>query len=143
MIQRDQSYRILVSQIIFVKECRKAIALCKVCSVELCRSSGISLSHIHILFSHIKLFPLMYTCRNRILSSRGHRVSPLAKYSCWHHPFCPLPHHLHHNQQDLQPVWCVGECGPLSLYSLQLHRRCECLCMSSVLAEMLTQYYRY
>ena len=68
------------------------------------------------------------TWSNRLLWSRNHRVPLLAKNSCWHHSVPPMPQQHHHYQQDLQLIWCVGECEPLSLYYFLLHQYCECQC---------------
>ena len=76
-------------------------------------SSFLHHTHIH-----------MYMCSKEVWS-RDYRVFLLARHSCWQHQDPPVSQHYHHDQQNLQSVWCVGECGPHSLYLIHLHQHCE------------------
>ena len=88
--------------------------------------------HTHDMYLLLTWYPghLLnnFVWSNRLVWSRDHGVPFLARYSCWHHCVPPLPQQQHRNQQDLQLIWCVGECGHLSLYQLLLRQYCECQC---------------
>ena len=93
----------------------ECIALFSIFSYTIVATTFLSLLN---LMTHTHTYSTWMWCRD-------HRVFLLEFYSCWHHPDPSLSHHHHHDQQNLQSVWCVGECGPLSLYLIHLHQHCE------------------